>query len=282
MRAVCALGDPRPHPQRTARRRCVRTQEDAERAIQTMNGMVVGQWRVRCGWANHKQARPQGWAQPLGTARLLGVRRSMCRHEAAARSLQAWCAAGACGVASAARCICGPDRSRALAGAPACAPRARVACEAHGVCYTCQGTGLLTWAGGAQETVGDMDAASVDKADPTNANVYVGNLSAEVRVPAARPCALLLRRRQAGVSRVPVAAPRRRPVPYHLYCERMHLCRCPTSTPAGLASVRALCFSFRHGAARALLASSDWEAQRLAAPRLKWAAAVSSVCLQRR
>ena len=32
-----------------------RTQEDAERAIQTMNGMVVGQWRVRCGWANHKQ-----------------------------------------------------------------------------------------------------------------------------------------------------------------------------------------------------------------------------------
>jgi len=98
MRAVCALGDPRPHPQRTARRRCVRTQEDAERAIQTMNGMVVGQWRVRCGWANHKQARPPSWAQPLGTARLLSVRRSMCRHEAAARSLQAWCAAGAWGM----------------------------------------------------------------------------------------------------------------------------------------------------------------------------------------
>lgn len=35
-----------------------RTQEDAERAIQTMNGMVVGQWRVRCGWANHKQVGP--------------------------------------------------------------------------------------------------------------------------------------------------------------------------------------------------------------------------------
>ncbi|KAK9845716.1 hypothetical protein WJX81_000399 [Elliptochloris bilobata] len=62
-----------------------RTQEDAERAIQTMNGMVVGQWRVRCGWANHKQ-----------------------------------------------------------------------------------------------ETVGEMNAAAVDKADPTNSNVYVGNLSAEV------------------------------------------------------------------------------------------------------
>ena len=57
-----------------------------------------------------------------------------------------------------------------------------------------------------QETVGDMDAASVDKADPTNANVYVGNLSAEVRAPAARPCMLLLWRRWAGVGGAPVAA----------------------------------------------------------------------------
>ena len=61
-----------------------------------------------------------------------------------------------------------------------------------------------------QETVGDMDAASVDKADPTNANVYVGNLSAEVRGPAARPCMLLLRRRGAGVISTPVVALRGR------------------------------------------------------------------------
>ena len=60
--------------------RCVRrTQEDAERAIQTMNGMVVGQWRVRCGWANHKQV----WATASGKVQGKGIHAGSLRSRAA-------------------------------------------------------------------------------------------------------------------------------------------------------------------------------------------------------
>lgn len=34
-----------------------KTNEDAERGIQKMNGEMLGGRRIRCGWAQHKQAR---------------------------------------------------------------------------------------------------------------------------------------------------------------------------------------------------------------------------------